>query len=82
MITDDKCAQRGTALHTLPLPPPHLPVLCQLALNTWSCSAVDRFLEPCQGPSAPGIKAGDGGAKTLPTKLVALCWDLYPRSKV
>lgn len=69
MITDDKCAQRGTALRTLPLPPPRLPVLCQPALDTWSCSAGDRFLEPCQGPSAPGTKAGDRGAKTLPTKL-------------
>lgn len=66
MITNDKCAQRGTALCTLPLPPPRLPVLCQPALDTWSCSAGDRFLEPCQDPP----------------RQASLYWDLYPRSKV
>lgn len=82
VITDDKCAQCGTALRTLPLPPPCLPVLCQPALDTWSCSAIHRFLESCQGPSAPGTKAGDGGSKTLPHQAAALYWDFYPGSKV
>lgn len=80
MITDDKCAQRGTALRTLPLPPPRLPVLCQPALDTWSCSAGDRFLEPCQGPSAPGTKAGDEVPSPSPPSS-ALYWDLYPGAK-
>lgn len=70
-------------LYTLPSPPPSLPVLCQPALDTWSCSTADRSLEPCQGPSAPGTDKGEGcRCQDPPHQAETLCGDLYPGSKV